>query len=49
MSTSKTKKELSLEQREELLSLLKALFEKNMSRHKGLKSADEASKMNTSF
>lgn len=30
------KKELSLEQREELLSILKARFEKNMNRHKGL-------------
>lgn len=30
------KKELSLEQREELLSALKARFEKNMNRHKGL-------------
>ncbi|MBB6444825.1 DUF4256 domain-containing protein [Bacillus benzoevorans] len=29
-------KELSLEQREELLGLLKARFEKNMNRHKGL-------------
>ena len=32
----KLKKELSFEQREELLSALKARFEKNMSRHKGL-------------
>lgn len=31
-----TKKELSKEQREELLQLLKARFEKNMQRHKGL-------------
>jgi len=30
------KKELSLEQREELLSVLKTRFEKNMHRHKGL-------------
>jgi len=30
------KKELSAEQREELLEVLKARFEKNMSRHKGL-------------
>ncbi len=30
------KKELSLEQREELLGALKARFEKNMNRHKGL-------------
>ena len=31
-----TKKELSLKQREELLSVLKERFEKNMNRHKGL-------------
>jgi hypothetical protein len=49
MSTSKTKKELSLEQWEELLSLLKTRFEKNMSRHKGLKWADVAAKLNTCF
>lgn len=30
------KKELSAEQREELLSILKARFEKNMNRHKGV-------------
>src|SRR6478735_1345154 len=30
------KEELSLEQREELLRILKARFEKNMNRHKGL-------------
>jgi len=34
------KKELSMEQREELLNTLKARFEKNMTRHKGLKWAD---------
>jgi hypothetical protein len=34
--TMGTKKELSLEQREELLEVLKARFEKNMHRHKGL-------------
>ncbi len=33
---SKTKKELSVKQREELLKTLKARFEKNMDRHKGL-------------
>jgi hypothetical protein len=33
---SKTKKKLSSEQRDKLLSALKARFEKNMSRHKGL-------------
>src|SRR3990170_1937143 len=34
--TMKIKKELSPEQREELLRALKARFEKNMNRHKGL-------------
>src|SRR5215217_4107620 len=33
---SKTKKELSGKQREELLTALKTRFEKNMDRHKGL-------------
>ena len=32
----KTKKELSSQQREELLTVLKSRFEKNMGRHKGL-------------
>ena len=36
MKKAKAKKELSAEQREELLSVLKARFEKNMNRHKGL-------------
>jgi hypothetical protein len=36
MKAVKTKKELSPEQREELLRALKARFEKNMNRHKGL-------------
>jgi hypothetical protein len=36
MSTIETKKELSAEQREEMLRALKARFEKNMNRHKGL-------------
>src|SRR5213083_799083 len=36
MKGVKTKKELSPEQREELLRALKARFEKNMNRHKGL-------------
>jgi hypothetical protein len=35
-SMSKTKKKLSSEQRDELLKALKARFEKNMDRHKGL-------------
>lgn len=34
--TNSHKRELSREQREELLSLLKARFDKNMSRHKGI-------------
>ena len=33
---TKTKKQLSAQQREELLSTLKSRFEKNMGRHKGL-------------
>ena len=36
MSNVETKKKLSQEQREELLRVLKARFEKNMNRHKGL-------------
>lgn len=36
MKTSKMKKKLSSEQREELLRALKARFEKNMNRHEGL-------------
>ena len=36
MKGADTKKKLSPEQREELLGALKARFEKNMSRHKGL-------------
>jgi hypothetical protein len=35
MSNVEIKKELSPEQREELLRALKARFEKNMNRHKG--------------
>ncbi|MDB5269843.1 MAG: hypothetical protein JWP58_2883 [Hymenobacter sp.] len=38
--TMGNKKELSYDQREELLSVLKARFEKNMSRHKGLEWAN---------
>jgi len=34
--TTSNKKELSPKQREELLTALKARFEKNMNRHKGL-------------
>jgi hypothetical protein len=36
MRGAETRKTLSLEQREELLGALKARFEKNMNRHKGL-------------
>src|SRR5262245_16055601 len=36
MPGAKTKKELSPKQRDELLRALKARFEKNMNRHKGL-------------
>ncbi len=39
------KKELSPEQREELLSVLKARFEKNMNRHKGLEWAKVQAKL----
>src|SRR4028118_75930 len=39
------KKELSPEQREELLSTLKARFEKNMNRHKGLEWAKVEAKL----
>jgi len=39
------KKELSPEQREELLRALKARFEKNMNRHKGLKWANVEAKL----
>jgi Protein of unknown function (DUF4256) len=46
MSKSKsTKKELSSQQREELLRALKARFEKNMSRHKGLEWAKVQAKL----
>jgi hypothetical protein len=42
------KKELSPEQREALLNTLKARFEKNMSRHKGLDWANVQAKLETS-
>jgi hypothetical protein len=42
---SKDKKELSSEQREELLRALKARFEKNMNRHKGLAWAEVQAKL----
>ena len=40
-------KELSQEQREEILSTLKARFEKNMNRHKGLEWAEVQGKLET--
>jgi len=42
------KKELSPKQREELLGALKARFEKNMSRHKGLEWAKVQAKLEAS-
>ena len=45
MKGVKTKKELSPEQREELLRALKARFEKNMNRHKGLEWAKVQAKL----
>jgi hypothetical protein len=41
----KTKKQLAPEQREELLTALKARFEKNMNRHKGLEWAKVQAKL----
>lgn len=45
MATNKNKKELSAKQREELLTALKARFEKNMKRHKGLEWAKVQAKL----
>ncbi len=45
MSNLETKKKLSPELREELLSALKARFEKNMNRHKSLEWAIVQSKL----
>ena len=45
MTNISNKKELSLEQREELLRALKARFEKNMNRHKGLEWAKVQAKL----
>ena len=44
-NTNSNKKELSPEQREELLRALKARFEKNMNRHKGLEWAKVQAKL----
>jgi hypothetical protein len=48
MKGVETKKELSREQREELLKALKARFEKNMNRHKGLEWAKVKAKLEAS-
>ena len=45
MKDAKTKKELSLKQREELLRALQARFEKNMNRHAGLEWAKVKAKL----
>jgi hypothetical protein len=45
MKSVKTKKELSQQQRETLLSTLKARFEKNMNRHQGLEWAKLKAKL----
>jgi hypothetical protein len=44
-TTKRLKKELSPEQRKQLLEALKARFEKNMNRHKGLEWADAQAKL----
>lgn len=48
MKGVKAKKELSPEQREELIRLLKSRFEKNMNRHKGLEWAKVKAKLGAS-
>jgi hypothetical protein len=47
MKGTKTKKELSPKQGEELLTALKARFEKNMGRHRGLEWAQVQAKLET--
>jgi hypothetical protein len=47
MPNAKSMKELSSHQREELRGTLKARFEKNMARHKGLVWAEVESRLNT--
>lgn len=47
MKADKTKKELSATEREELLETLKARFEKNMKRHKGLEWAKVQKRLET--
>jgi hypothetical protein len=48
MKSTKAKKKLSADQRDELLKALKVRFEKNMGRHKGLKWADVQAKLEAS-
>jgi uncharacterized protein DUF4256 len=48
MNKTKSSKKLSSEQREELLGALKARFEKNMNRHKGLEWAKIQAKLEAS-
>ena len=48
MKSAEPKKELSSEQREELLGALKARFEKNMNRHQGLEWAKVKAKLEAS-
>ena len=48
MKGVEAKKQLSPEQREELLKALKARFEKNMNRHKGLEWATVKAKLEAS-
>ena len=43
------KRKLSPEQREEILGTLKARFEKNMNRHKGLEWAKVQAKLETEY
>jgi hypothetical protein len=45
MKSSEAKRELSPEQREELLGTLKARFERNMGRHEGLEWAEVKAKL----
>jgi hypothetical protein len=47
MKDAKTKRKLSSEQREALLGTLKARFEKNMNRHKGLEWANVKARLET--
>jgi hypothetical protein len=47
MKGTESKKKLSPADREDLLAILKARFEKNMNRHKGLKWAEVAARLET--